>query len=94
MQQATVLQPSSIRKALLEERGINASEIAAAVPCSDGIVYRVIRGDFKYDTPNTKRIQQLIASKLDMTVAELWPDQETADGESQGAGQQADGEDQ
>jgi lambda repressor-like predicted transcriptional regulator len=78
MQPITVLQPASIRKALLEERGIPAAEIAAQVPCNVEIVYRVIRGDFKYDTPNTKRIQQLIAERIGMPVKELWPNEDVS----------------
>jgi len=60
----------------LAEHGVSTAEIAAAAQCHISIVQKVIQRKPIYDTPNSKRVQQTIATRLGKTVAELWPPDE------------------
>jgi hypothetical protein len=73
-----VLSPKWFRKALMEERRVSASEVAAEAQVSEHIVRRVIRGPNKVDTRNVKHVKQIIARRTGRSVAELWPEDEPA----------------
>lgn len=69
-----MLNPRSIRKALLSERGVTFAAIAAEVPCSLALVVRVMADRNTYDTPKSKRIKQIASERTGVPVAELWPE--------------------
>lgn len=73
-EQRRVLPLKWTRKAVMAESGVRATEIAAAVPCSTALVNRVINGGNVWETRNSKRIKELIAERVGVSVSELWPE--------------------
>jgi hypothetical protein len=74
MQPAMMLSPRSLRKALMDQHGVTASAIATAVPCSVGLVVRVLGDKNTYESAKSKRIKQLVSERVGVPVADLWPE--------------------
>lgn len=74
MQSPMMLNPRSLRKALMDQHGVTASAIAADVPCSVGLVARVLGDKNTYESPKSKRIKQLLSERVGVPVTELWPE--------------------
>jgi hypothetical protein len=74
MQPLMSLNARSVRKALMDQHGVTYADIAAEVPCSVGLVAHTFSDRARYETPKSKRIKQVFADRVGMSVAELWPE--------------------
>lgn len=71
-----MLSPKTFRKALMDEHGVTTAAVAADVQCSDESVRKVVNGDMIFETPITKRIKALIADRVGVPAATLWPEED------------------
>jgi lambda repressor-like predicted transcriptional regulator len=64
-------------QAAIKKTGINQRKLAGKLGVSESLVSMVIKG-----TAKSQRIQDYIATRLDMPVSDVWPDQPFTTGDS------------
>jgi lambda repressor-like predicted transcriptional regulator len=64
-------------QAAIKKTGINQRKLASKLGVSESLISMVIKG-----TAKSQRVQDYIATRLDMTVSDVWPDKPFTTGDS------------
>lgn len=62
------------RKGTLIAKGVQMQDIAREVGCSKARVSEVVHDRTVFETPMTRKIKALVASRVGLPVTELWPE--------------------
>lgn len=74
MEPTRLRSPRVMRKALMADRGVTITGVARELGLSALTVSTIVADRNKHETPNSRRIKQLIAERVGVPVVDLWPE--------------------